>query len=174
MINLVRLVVDWAIEINFNCGDKYTHYECYQNVYENVINEEEYLNWLMSLPLFKIMRLSVFFIVGDLNVDVSDVNSLFNKHLIQFCLKNSLMLSSKVLLSDHSYTYINDAWHTTSWLDHCICSADAHDSLEAMRINYEFATTDHVPFSFVGNIPALLPADDKMHEGKKEWSNLTE
>lgn len=45
-----------------------------------------------------------------------------------------------------------------------------------MRINYEFAATDHVPFTFVnvGNIPALLPADDGVHEGKIEWSNLAE
>lgn len=38
-------------------------------------------------------------------------------------------------------------------------TADAHDSLEAMRINYEFTTTDHVSFSLsinLDNLPTLL------------------
>ena len=59
-----------------------------------------------------------FFIVGDLNADVSDNHSAFAKHIVQICSDNGLILSSKVLLPDDSYPYISDAWHTT-WLDHC-------------------------------------------------------
>ena len=81
------------------------------------------------------------------------------------------------MLPDNSYTYISEAWHTTSWLDHCICTADAHDSIQSMNINYEFATTDHVPFSFfvnMGQVPTLLPVDSNMSAGRIDWSNLSE
>ena len=73
------------------------------------------------------------YVVGDMNADVSDVNSLFAKHLMQFCFDGGLILSSKVLMPDNSYTYIGDAWHTPSWLDHCVCTVDAHDSLDDME-----------------------------------------
>lgn len=120
--------------------------------------------------------LTCFFIVGDMNADISDSSSLFGNHLLQFCSDNGLILSSKVHLPANSYTYISEAWHTTSWLDHCICTADAHDSLEAMRINYEFATTDHVPFSLsinVGNLPTLLSVNKDTRVRKIDWSNLS-
>lgn len=123
------------------------------------------------------MHPPVFFIVGDLNADASDDHSVFAKHVMQFCSDIGLILYSKVLLPDGSYTYISDAWHTTSWLDHCICTADAHDSIEAIRVNYKFATTDHVPFSLSVNmdsIPALLPVDNDMNMGKIAWPNLSE
>ena len=87
-----------------------------------------------------------FFIVGDFNADVS----VFAKHVVQFC-------------SDNGYTYVSDAWHTTSWLDHFICTANAHDSIEAVRVDYEFATTDHVPSSLAVDmdcVPAQIPVDN--------------
>lgn len=46
-----------------------------------------------------------------------------------------------------------------------------------MRINYEFATTDHVPFSMsinLGNLPTLLSMNNNMQVGKLDWFNLTE
>lgn len=63
-----------------------------------------------------------------MNADVSDGSSLFANHLMQFCSDNGLNFSSKLHLPDNSYTYISEAWHTASCLDHCICTADAHDT----------------------------------------------
>lgn len=65
-------------------------------------------------------------------------------------------------MPDNSYTSISEAWHTTSWLDYCICTAHAHDSLNAMEINYNLATTYHIPFSIllnVGKLPMLMAED---------------
>lgn len=67
------------------------------------------------------------FVLGDLNADISDTNSLFGQHLTQFCNDSKVMLSTKELLPVDSYTHVSEAWHTTSWLDHCISTADAHD-----------------------------------------------
>ena len=72
---------------------------------------------------------------------------------------------------------LSDAWHTTSWLDHCFCSADAHDSIEAVIVNYEFATINHVPFSLsvdMDCVPAQIPVDNNLNMGKIAWDNLSE
>lgn len=70
------------------------------------------------------------FVMGDLNPDISDDKSLFGQHLLQFCQDSKLVLSSMNFLPAGSYTYVSEAWNTSSWLDHVICTADAHESLE--------------------------------------------
>ncbi|XP_027883670.1 uncharacterized protein LOC114150994 [Xiphophorus couchianus] len=178
LVDVIRLGVDWAIGLKFTCGDKhfivlniYTPYECPQN-------EDEFLNRLSFIMSFMQDNLSTcFFIVGDLNADVTDKHSTFATHLMQFCHSNALILSSKALLPNNSYTYISESWHTTSWLDHCICTADAHDSILGIRVNYDLATTDHIPFSLCVNmncIPSVLPVDYNISTGKIAWDNLTE
>ena len=150
-----------GVGLEFNCNDKkliilniHTPYDCYQN-------EDEYLNRLSCVMSFIQDNASTcIYVVCDMNADVSDVNSLFANHLIQFLYDGGLILSSKVLMPDNSYTFISDAWHTTSWLDHCVCTADAHDSLDEMKIIYNLATTDHIPFFILlnlCNVPLLLP-----------------
>lgn len=53
------------------------------------------------------------------------------------------MFSSQLLIPMHSYTLTNEAWHTASWLDHCISTADAHSALQSVEILYEASTSDH-------------------------------
>lgn len=113
LISVVRLGVDWAVGIEFNCHDTkfiilniYTPYECYQN-------EAEYLNRLAFVGSFIQDNASTcIFVVGDMNADISDAISLFANHLTDFCTDIGLILSSKVLLPKNSYTYISEAWHT--------------------------------------------------------------
>ena len=117
------------------------------------------------------------YIVGDLNADVTDANSLFGNHLNQFCSDSGLVLSSKILLPNDSYTYISEAWHSISWLDHCLCTEDAHNSINEIKIDYDMATADHIPFLLVlntGSLPVLLPVDNNTDVGKIEWSKLSE
>ena len=58
-----------------------------------------------------------------------------------------------------SYTYVSESWHTTSWLDHCISTADAHAPIEGIQIEYQFATSDHIPICIsinLGHLPGHL------------------
>lgn len=111
-VNVIRLGVDWAIAIELCCDDKkiiilnvYTPYECRQN-------EDEYLSRLAFIMAFiQDNPTTSIYIVGDLNADVTDANSLFGNHLNQFCSDSGLMLSSKILLPNDSYS---EAWHSTS------------------------------------------------------------
>lgn len=115
--------------------------------------------------------------MGDLNADISDDKSLFGQHSIQFCKDSKLVLSSKNILPVDSYTYISEAWHTTSWLDHVICTANAHDSLGKVEILYGLTTTDHLPVSIVINVESLpdcsSSTDGGAHEAKIDWSKLS-
>ncbi len=98
MVNVVRLDVDWAIGIEFKCGDKkFIILNIHpMNVHKMKMNT--LIDWLVSCLLFS------FFIVGDMNADVSDSSSLFANHLMQFCSDSGLILSSKVFLPDNSFT----------------------------------------------------------------------
>lgn len=115
-------------------------------------------------------------VIGDMNADISDSNSSFANHMVQFCQDNNFILSSKVILPADSYTYISEAWHSTSWLDHCISTASAHASSGCMNILYGAATADQIPFAMQINVEHLPVLSSKTNSGNKEkldWSALT-
>lgn len=177
LVKVVRLNVDWAIGLEFNYNDKqftvlniYTPYEAYEH-------EDEFMNRLAFIQSFiEDNSSSCVYVVGDLNADMSDSKSLFGAHLQQFCNEANLILSSKALLPSTSFTYISEAWHTTSWLDHIIATADAHASLENVEICYDLATSDHLPVAAlinVENVPLLASNYNTVSSTKLDWSKLS-
>ena len=79
-------------------------------------------------------------------------------------------------MPENSFTHISEAWHSTSWLDHCLCTVDAHDYIDSIKINYDMATSDHIPFSIMlnqGNLPLLMSDDDSIRTGKIDWPKLS-
>lgn len=177
MIKVLRLGVDWAIglEVHYNNSkcivlNIYTPYECADHV-------DEYINRLAFLMTFiQDTDCSCVYIVGDMNADISDDRSSFGNHLKHFCSENGLVLSSQVLLPNESYTYVSDAWHTTSWLDHCLCTSDAHAAIVNMRIEYNMATFDHMPLFInmkLENIPKLTPISGPVNGESLDWSRLS-
>ena len=66
--------------------------------------------------------------------------------------------------------------HGTSWLDHVICTADAHESLEVVEIVYGLTTTDHLPVSMminVDNLPDCSSSTDGANRVKVDWAKLS-
>ena len=111
-----------------------------------------------------------------MNADLSDKLSMFAKHLVNFCEENNLILSSQILLPAESYTYISEAWHTTSWLDHCISTADAHAILESIEIVYEASMSDHIPVVLVLDVDSLPEMSKEVNTAgiaKLDWSKLS-
>ncbi len=133
--NVIRLNVDWCIAIHYVHDDKEFVVLNVYTPYESRENEDEYLHRLAFINSFiQDSTCSNIYVTGDMNADLLDSKSLFSKHMIQFSDDNNLILSSKECLPTNSYTYISEAWHTTSWLDHCISTADGHASLGSMEI----------------------------------------
>ena len=55
------------------------------------------------------------------------------------------------LLPIETFTYVSDAHHTTSWIDHVIMSSSLHDYCSAMSVLYGHVTSDHRPI-FLKNV----------------------
>ena len=62
-----------------------------------------------------------------------------------FCTENNLILSSECFLPGGTFTHYSEAWHTTSWLDHCISTSDANEIINNMSVDYSLNTADHLP-----------------------------
>ena len=56
---------------------------------------------------------------------------------------SELILSDNIFLNDVC-TYVSGAWGTTSWLDHCVTTQNAHSSITKVTV-YDFVTSDHLP-----------------------------
>ena len=98
------------------------------------------------------------------------------KHLVQLCEDNKRILSSQLLLPANSFTYVSEAWHTTSWLDHCFSTADAHASISSMAIQYDASMYDHVPFTLTVECECLPESSQEAHTAstpKLDWSKLS-
>ena len=177
MIKVIRLDTDWCIAVECRVNNKvFTVLNVYKP-YESLQNEDVYLNRLAFINSFILdnQNTSVY-VVGDMNADLADKHSLFAKHMINFCEENNLILSSQLLLPAESYTYISEAWHTTSWLDHCICTADAHAILKSMEIIYEASMSDHVPVVLVldvDRLPEMTKEANSAVKTKLDWSKLS-
>uniref|UniRef100_A0A3P9KQQ7 Reverse transcriptase domain-containing protein n=1 Tax=Oryzias latipes TaxID=8090 RepID=A0A3P9KQQ7_ORYLA len=176
-VNVVRLNVDWAVGLEIDIDEKkFTILNVYMP-YESNLLEDEFLHKLAFIKAYiEDSSSTCVFVMGDFNADLSDDSSIFGNHLTSYCEENNLTLSSKILLPDTSFTYISDAWHSTSWLDHCICTADAHASLSNIEILYNLATSDHIPIIFslnVANVPSLVAKDNNDLTDKLDWSKVT-
>ncbi len=120
--------------------------------------------------------ISSVYVIEDINADISDSNSLFSSHIVQLCQDDNLILSSEVCLPVDSYTYLSETWNTTSWLEHCISTADAHASLRYRSILYNTVTTYHIPVSVVINVDYLIAMsynESNINAAKMDWSALT-
>ena len=177
-VSVIRFDVDWCIGIKIVHNDNvliilnvYTPYECRKN-------EDEYLHRLAFIGSYiRESDYTSIMVMGDVNADVSDPTSIFGQHLIKFCYENKVILSTKELLPAESYTHVSEAWHTTSWLDHCISTSDAHDCIEKAEILYGLATADHIPVSLTININGLPALASNARQEPIEllvWAKLTD
>ena len=137
---------------------------CLLNVYlpyESRNNEEEYLDRLGKLhAIIEELDTSSVTVVGDFNANISNPESIFSQHLNHFCELHDYLCSSRSFLPDTTYTYVSDAWGTTSWLDHCISTQDAHSAISGMDVSYGFVQSDHIPLVLELDI-SLVPCIDE-------------
>lgn len=141
MINVESAQVDCciAVQLTVSLKTKSSLYSTYKP-YECPQNGAIYMDWLGFFKSFS--HENQFTSVCDMIADLSNGQPLFAKHMLQFCDYDSLILSGQLPLTADSYSYLIEAWHITSWLDHCISTTDAHAALQSMETR-----TDHMPFA---------------------------
>ena len=76
---------------------------------------------------------------------ISDGASLSGNHVRLFYSENNIILSSETHLPGGTFTHYSEAWHTTSWLDHCISTSDGNEIINSISIDYSINNADHLP-----------------------------
>ena len=89
------------------------------------------------------------YILGDFNASAANA---FGPILKKFCGENDRILSDEVMLPQNSFTHISDISGCNSWIDHCVASFSAHQSITDMKILHEFIISDHRPILIALNV----------------------
>ena len=148
-IKPIDLKCDWCTAIEFNTGSNtvviinvYLPYQCPANE-DNYIEKLGYIHAVIDELNTSCYVVGLF---GDWNANIRDpVNSLFARHMIDFCHDNNYNISTRLMLPDDSYTHVSEAWGSVSWLDHIVSSSDFHDNITSIDIDYDCTDVDHIP-----------------------------
>ena len=165
---------DWIIGVELKFGAK----KCIiLNVYmpceSSEEHEEQFLENLGNITaILSELDCTCIYILGDWNSDMN--GGVFIEHLKLFLSDNNLIFSSELLLPADSFTYLSEAWGTTSWLDHCVSTSDAHDCIQQLHIDYNGALSDHFPIYMslaTEHIPELSEKTNN-YTPKFDWSRI--
>lgn len=104
------------------------------------------------------------FILGDFN---AHPHELFFKEQSDFCNDQSWVCADIEVLGVDSgtYTFISDAHGCRRWLDHCLVSKSAWNTIIDVGVSEEVYISDHLPIYIECNIEAVKP--------KQTVSNVT-
>jgi exonuclease III len=109
-------------------------------------NLDSYLETLSSIDgVIKCSSTPNVFVIGDFNADPNKKH-LFGQELADYCHDCNLIISDLVFLRD-CYTFFSCAHNTTSWLDHAVCTASAHQLITSCRVYHDKVSSDHFPLS---------------------------
>ena len=86
-------------------------------------------------------------VIGDWNADASKTSSWFHRYVTKFCQENGYIWSSGLHLPDNSFTYVSEAWGSTSWLDHCFATKDGNIIITSISVDYDCHLSDHFPLN---------------------------
>lgn len=125
---------------------------------------------------------SAVYILGDFNAHPS---ARFGQELVHFCEEHHLVCADLKMLGVHSdnYTYVSDVHGTCRWLDHCVTTDAAWNTITSVDILYDTYTSDHLPLRIVCDfrgVPQIdYPKDsnqsrlsDKVRWGNRESSQI--
>ena len=132
--------------------------------YKCDVNLDEYIACMGTIQqIIEEAHTSNIMICGDFNCDPR-IKDEYGKHLADFCEDTSLSMADLTLLNDNTFTYISDAWGTTSWIDHCVCSAEMMNIISNIEVNYGFVLSDHRPLSVVIECSKSPATEQVSHE----------
>ena len=118
--------------------------------------------------------------------NVEYLQSLYLKSKDNYCSKSERVITRLYLciLSDYQfinegYTFVSDAWGTSSWLDHFLTTEDAHKAITQVSILYDMVSSDHKPIILnvsVNNMPQCSldrgTNDDENCSSSVKWGSV--
>ena len=81
---------------------------------------------------------------GDFNCDLLK-DGTYSNILSSFISDVEIKCLDMEKLSIDTFTYVSDCWHTTSWIDHCLCTVDFADIICDQFVDYGVTWSDHRP-----------------------------
>ena len=139
-------------------------------------NEEEFLMYLGKITaIVQEADTPLVCIVGDFN---ADFKSQFGIELEEMCKDEGLIIADAEKNQDQNiFTFINHAFGTTSWLDHCVCTEQMYEHIRDVSVLKKFVSSDHLPMSICCEFAWTSKYEDKdMPTGKKmyvDWSKAS-
>ncbi len=116
------------------------------NVYLPYYSDDNYPSYLIYLGKIELViaeqEIDGISIVGDFNADIDKV---YYNNLIQVCDGRGLVISDVCMVPRNSYTHVNNATLSRSWLDHCITSQTIHDVISHILNDNTYHGSDHFP-----------------------------
>ena len=73
-----------------------------------------------------------------------------------------------------TFTHYSEAWHTTSWLDHCISTSDGDEIINSISIDYSLNNADHLPVCIdlaLQRIPEIV-VDNSTRQRGLAWDKI--
>ena len=176
-INIIETHHSWFCCVQINCEAKSHIVICIYMPYEKRDHEELYLQNLGILCAFiDDLNCTSVQIIGDWNADSTNDKSLFGALVKDFCNENDFIISDSVILPPRSFSFVSDVWSTTSMLDHCVSSHDAHAAIECIQLGYNLSHGDHIPL-FMNIKFDKLPMIDRNQSNnlapKLRWNSLS-
>ncbi|CAK1546365.1 unnamed protein product [Leptosia nina] len=158
-VKIIDCSTDRLAAVRINCAGKQF---LVMNVYMPTNKEENLIDFTTCLAQITAIidecDTEAVYVLGDFN---ADPQQLFGRELTNFCNDNQLHCIDQDLLGCDSgtYTYISDAYGTRSWLDHCVVTTAARDSVLSAKVEYGVYWSDHMPLSIVCDISVIVIKD---------------
>ena len=143
------------------------------NIYLPTQSHENYDRYVATLgrvmAIIHEQEVDAVCVLGDTN---AKPRTPFYDELERSCADNDLTVCDVRLLPEDSYTHLNEAHNTTSWLDHVIASDNIADSIHDFRILYGNSTSNHLPVCFKLNIDINYVSYENLAEmnNKVNWA----
>ena len=148
-------------------------YMPYDNRSRNSDNYDECMGYLgMVHSIIQESDVSSIYVIGDWNAEIS-ANSVFGSELSSFCTEHRYVISDieHLGIDGGSFTYISEAHGSTSWIDHCVCTSQAHSSISDINVNYDTQSSDNFPLSICIdiNIVPMLDMQGSDSQSTLNW-----
>ena len=169
-INIVNYDDDRLLGLSFKYRDQSTLFiNVYlpTNVRENV---DQYLNYVGKISaIIEESQCENICILGDFN---ASPGTDYFVEICSLCSSHDLIMSDVALLPRNSYTHVNQAFLTKSWLDHFLFSENLHMIITDCYIDYDCVQSDHFPIIMklnLGNIPNST-SEEPVNEEVIRWN----
>lgn len=166
------------LSIVINNGDKSVQLVNVYFPYDSIDNADDFMFCLAKADSIVCDADSPYvYICGDFNSNVL-VETRFGKELKSFCNNVNLVISDLLLKPEGMYTYLSDAHHSVSWLDHIVTTCNGHELIHNVCVDNSFISSDHFPLSFDINIRKLLVDNGTVEHNvrtkyKIKWDELS-